>query len=135
MASIKVSPKHGVNPTIPVCFFCGQPKNEIALLGRLKGDAEAPMHSILDYQPCDECREKFSQGVLLIGVTTRQPADGRPAMTAQGGVHVYPTGSHAVMRAEAISTYFNVGQEMKAGDSMFIDHDLLVNMLLPSDEG
>lgn len=33
MSSIKVSPKYGVNPTIPVCFFCGKPKNEIALMG------------------------------------------------------------------------------------------------------
>lgn len=44
MSSIKISPKHGVNPTIPVCFFCGKPKNEIALMGRMGGkeDIEAP---------------------------------------------------------------------------------------------
>lgn len=44
MSSIKLSPKHGVNPTIPVCFFCGKPKNEIALMGRMGGkeDIEAP---------------------------------------------------------------------------------------------
>ena len=33
--SIKLSEKYGVNPTIPVCFFCGMPKNEIALLGHI----------------------------------------------------------------------------------------------------
>ena len=38
--SIKISQKHGVNPTIPICFWCGKEKNEIALLGKLPGDAE-----------------------------------------------------------------------------------------------
>jgi hypothetical protein len=28
--SIKLSPKHGVNPTICTCMWCGKPKNEIA---------------------------------------------------------------------------------------------------------
>lgn len=49
--TIKFSPKHGLNPTIPVCFFCGQQKNEIAFMGRLAGDAEAPRNLILDYEP------------------------------------------------------------------------------------
>lgn len=33
MSGIKLSPKYGVNPTIPVCFWCGKEKNEIALMG------------------------------------------------------------------------------------------------------
>ena len=60
---ILLSPKHGLNPTIPICFWCGEEKNEIALMGRIgdarKGeDFEAPMHAVLDYEPCDKCREK-----------------------------------------------------------------------------
>ena len=57
--SIKLSPKYGVNPTIPCCFFCGKEKNEIALLGKVgkrDEDIEAPMHMVIDYEPCDECR-------------------------------------------------------------------------------
>ena len=27
--SIPLSPKHGLNPTIPVCAWCGKEKNEI----------------------------------------------------------------------------------------------------------
>ena len=27
---IKLSPKHGLNPTMPVCFWCGKEKNEVA---------------------------------------------------------------------------------------------------------
>ena len=47
--NIKLSEKYGMNPTIPVCFFCQEEKNEIALLGKLKGDAEAPKIAIIDY--------------------------------------------------------------------------------------
>ena len=53
--SIRLSEKHGVTPTIPVCFGCGKQKNEIALLGRLPNDAEAPMNMVLNYDPCEEC--------------------------------------------------------------------------------
>ena len=37
---IKLSPKHGVNPSMDLCFWCGQPKGLI-LCGRMhekKGD-------------------------------------------------------------------------------------------------
>ena len=44
---IQVSPKHGLNPTIPVCFWCGKERGEVALLGRLPGDAEAPKNVVL----------------------------------------------------------------------------------------
>lgn len=60
MSSIKISPKHGVNPTIPVCFFCGKPKNEIALMGRMGGkeDIEAPRNLVLD----EELYHKLQEG-------------------------------------------------------------------------
>ena len=45
MASIKVSEKHGVNPSMEVCFICGQDTGAILLLGRLPGDKEAPRHA------------------------------------------------------------------------------------------
>lgn len=31
--TIKFSPKHGLNPTIPVCFFCGQQKMKLLSWG------------------------------------------------------------------------------------------------------
>lgn len=141
---IEVSPKHGLNPTIPVCFFCGEEKNEIALLGRIRkkdtrptawggrstkvidDDVEAPMKMVMDYEPCDKCKEQFDKGVLLIGVTTHAP-DGRPPLTAQGGVEVYPTGAHAVMLPEAVERVFNM--TIEAGGKLFVDHQMLVDML------
>ena len=84
MSGIRVSQKHGVNATIPICAWCGKQKNEIALLGKLPGDAEAPHNVILDYEPCDECKAQWEQGVAIIEVSTRPVAEGQPpiALTA-----------------------------------------------------
>lgn len=47
---IRVSEKHRVNPSITICPICGK-ETGIALLGKLKGDKEAPMRMLSD--PCD----------------------------------------------------------------------------------
>ena len=57
--SIRLSEKHGVNPAIPLCFFCLKPKNEIIIAGKMRGeysDREAPQHAVWDMRPCDECK-------------------------------------------------------------------------------
>lgn len=69
---ITLHPKFGLAPTIPLCPFCGQPKNEIVLLGNgWKGTSEPPMHSHLlgDLTPCPACEEKLSshEWVAFIG--------------------------------------------------------------------
>jgi len=93
MSHIRISPKHGLNPTIPVCFHCGQQKNEIALLGKLKNDAEASKYTVLDYEPCDACKEQIkSEYVMLTGVTPIQP-DARMPITKMDGKEYYPTES------------------------------------------
>lgn len=99
--SIKLSEKYGVNPTIPVCFFCGEPKNEIALLGKITGkhthdEVEAPKNLVLDYEPCDKCKEHWSKGVAIIEVTKNDL--GRPyiAQDAQ------PTGRIVVVKPEVV---------------------------------
>ena len=68
---IKVSPKHGLNPTIPICFWCGKERGEVALLGRLPGDAEAPKNVVLDYEPCECCRAGMARGFTLMEATSR----------------------------------------------------------------
>ena len=122
MTRIRLSEKHGVNPTIPECFFCGEPKNEVVLLGKLKDDAEAPMHCVLDYEPCDRCKEQMSQGVTLIEVTDRQPVDGRPPIKAKGDIPVYPLGSYAVVKPEAAERVF--GMSLTAGQTLFVDSEV-----------
>lgn len=100
--SIKISQQHGVNPTIPVCFFCGEDKNEIVLLGKLKNDAKAPHRVCLDYEPCDKCKALFAQGILLLGVT-QHVSDDRPPI--QEGL--YPTGRYIIVRPAFITRRFD----------------------------
>lgn len=110
--SIRVSPKHGLNATIPVCFFCGKLKNEIVMLGQIKetkkrlteygttskevvdNDVKAPTHMVVDYNPCNDCMEKFKEGDLVVEVSAFPLEDGRPPI--QGSY--YPTGRHILVR-------------------------------------
>lgn len=65
---ITVSKKHGVNPTMLICPICHHETGGLALLGKLKDDAEAPRYS-LDREPRDDCRSVIEAGgVMLIEV-------------------------------------------------------------------
>lgn len=60
---ILLSPKHGVNPSLMKCECCGEDYG-IAMLGKLKDDAEAPKEI---YQGlCDSCQSVVDQGGLLV---------------------------------------------------------------------
>jgi hypothetical protein len=48
--SLRLHSKHGLNPTIPTCYFCGKEKNELVLLGAAYKE-QAPMHMTLDKEP------------------------------------------------------------------------------------
>lgn len=60
---IRVSEKYGVNPSITICPICGK-ETGIALLGKLKGDKEAPMRMLSD--PCDDCVSKLGNDKIYI---------------------------------------------------------------------
>lgn len=97
--SIRLSNKHGLNPSINVCFFCGKDK-ELILNGRLKGDAKAPHRVVANYTPCPECEEKMKLGVTVIEVTTRDTG----ALPIQRGA--WPTGRWCVISYEAAARLF-----------------------------
>lgn len=104
---ITLSPKHGVNPCMPVCFFCGKERNEIVLFGKIgREDKEAPMKAIVDFEPCDECKKKFAEGVLLIEVTTSPEAVNMPIAK-----DAYPTGRYVVVKPEALNGNFKAGSK------------------------
>ena len=105
--SLRISHKHGVNPTIPLCYFCGQPKNEIVLLGLLPNDAEAPRNLVIDYQPCEKCREMMELGVTLVEVTIDPPNVGQPPLAHIEGEDIYPTGRWCVVKPEFIDKAIN----------------------------
>lgn len=64
---VRLSPKHGVNPSIAKCYFCGGDTGEVILAGRLKGDVEAPREAVWHKHPCPACVEYMKQGVIIIG--------------------------------------------------------------------
>ena len=128
--SIKISPKHGVNPTIPVCFWCGGDKNEIALMGKIdKEDSEAPRRLITNYEPCDKCKALFSKGVHVIGVTEQPMAQGMFPIVNDGKNTFYPTGSMFVA-TEDWAVRFLEGNEQEH----MIDNVLQKRVFLLPDE-
>jgi len=99
---IKLSPKHGLNPSQVICVFCGEVK-ELAIMGKLKGDAKAPTKVIVDYEPCPECKKKMDQGTTLMEVTQVEPADKRPPI--RDGLWL--TGRWCVITTESAENIFN----------------------------
>lgn len=61
--NIRLSEKHGVNPSITVCPICGK-ETGIALLGKLKGDKEAPRKIIGDI--CDKCKARVADNKCFV---------------------------------------------------------------------
>lgn len=120
--SITLSEKHGVNPTMTICFFCGEEKGEIALLGELPEDAEAPKYAVIDYEPCDTCKKQMDKGVVILEVTTDSFKDNRPPIQDK----LYPTGNWAVITEEAAKKMFNTDKK-----ALLVDKELM-NAILQS---
>jgi hypothetical protein len=71
---IKLSPKYGVNPTVVHCFICGT-ECGVAILGKLKGDKEAPMDSTHPSILCDRCQAEIDAGNHFILEAIDSPSD------------------------------------------------------------
>lgn len=50
----------------PDLHFLRRTVGEIALLGRLPGDAEAPRNPIIGFDPCPTCLRNMERGVTLL---------------------------------------------------------------------
>ena len=61
--SIKLSPKHGVNPSITHCECCGK-EIGVALFGRLKEDKKASRDVAMGL--CNDCQKVIDQQGLMI---------------------------------------------------------------------
>lgn len=128
--NIKISPKHGLNPCILVCAFCGKEKDEIAIMGRLKGDAKAPRHAVVNYEPCDKCLENWSKGVVLIRVTKTAPIEDMVPCAERDGMPLFITGQYSVITCDAAKRIFNT--DMDKGEKVLLEDkgfDLLMERL------
>ena len=101
---IRMSPKHGVNASCTVCFFCGK-ETGLAFLGHLKGDVKAPQRIVANYIPCDECAEKHKQGRVVIEAVQHQT--GLPPIMKG----VWATGRWCLISKEASEKLFNDGKD------------------------
>jgi hypothetical protein len=100
--------KHGANPSMTQCFYCGKGK-EILLVGASTGkfkeagvavskDGKMPMYAgVFDMEPCDECKGYMEQGILLISVR-----DG----TEDRGPDAYRTGGWVVVKDKPFKECF-----------------------------
>lgn len=98
--SVRLSEKHGVNPSVEKCFFC-QRDVGIVLFGRLKDDVEAPRSVTLNHDPCVDCQVVMSRGVILSLASTRAS---RRTRRTRGGLVAgapspTPTSSGSFLRA------------------------------------
>lgn len=85
---IRLSEKHGVNPMVTKCYVCLEDIG-VALLGRLKGDVEAPRSGVIDFEPCDKCKGHMEQAVILISID--------PDKSDKDDQNPYRTGGWVVM--------------------------------------
>lgn len=99
--SITLHPEHGVNPALGMCFWCGGDDGTVLLLGYNKGK-EAPRKIVASYDPCKECKDKWSTGILLMEATETATGD---QLEFQPGVYV--TGGWAVLSEDAIHRLFD----------------------------
>ena len=117
MSGITLSPKHGLNPAVPKCYYCLQDKNEVVIPGRIdrrvpnrhgidkrEVDIEAPRGAVWDMRPCDKCAALMQQGVILISIRdTEEP----PPPDEKIIWNPYRTGGRAVVKDEAIPRIFH----------------------------
>lgn len=87
---ILLSKKYGVNPSMTVCFYCGEVTG-IALMGKLKGDVEAPRECCLSVEPCDKCKEKYKDYCLILEKESRDSN---------------PTGRWFAIKKQAVSSVY-----------------------------
>lgn len=99
MANIRLSKKHGVNPSVEVCFWCGEPMG-VALLGKLKGDVEAPREICRSYEMCDKCKEHNKTMIHMIEASTTPLHEYQPSINP--GLNAYPTGRNFWIKDEAL---------------------------------
>ena len=74
LAPFHLHREFGLNPAIPLCFYCGEEKREIILAGAAcRG--EAPRNAVWDLQPCDNCEALMQRGIIMIGVESEAEFD------------------------------------------------------------
>jgi hypothetical protein len=117
--SIRLSEKHGVNPSLAKCFCCGDDYGVI-LFGRMKEDKEAPRTVHMGY--CKKCEDAMKEGGVFI-------IEARPSDKMEDRENPYRTGRLVCIKEEAFKRIINIEipkkricyMEIAAFDKLFGD--------------
>lgn len=121
-----ISNKHGINPSLEVCYVCGKDVGVI-LFGALKGDVEAPRRACLNKEPCAECKNWMGQGVICISVDPVKSTDKEDPWRSGGWV---------VLKDEAVTRWLGHNEELLSDvlkrRVMFIEDEIWDSSGLPA---
>lgn len=99
------------------CFWCGKLKShELTEREVLEKKIQSYIGS---YEPCDQCKELFKDGIHVVGVTNKPIVEGMFPISTNGDENLYPTGSMFIANDEFIT-------DMLSEDS---EKELLKNVL------
>lgn len=130
--AVRISPKHGANPTIPVCLYCGKEKDEIVICGRInRKDDQMPLNSVIDAIPCENCQELWKNGIVLIRACDTKHENMVP-VTAQNNQKVWLDGSTILLREEAAQRMFDT--HMVKGDRAYLEDKVFDVLMKQWDE-
>ena len=81
-----------LNPILVKCFWCGE-ASSIGIPKRMSNKEEGYRECVMNYDPCDKCKEKWDKGAVLIEASHKPNVENQPAIRHG----VYPTGVWGVV--------------------------------------
>jgi len=114
---VRLDEKHGLNPSVTLCFFC-QEEVGLVLLGKLTSatkksfeeagihcgpDGEAPRKITMDKVPCDKCKQYMEVGIILISCSMEKSKSDMQ--------NPYRTGGWVVVKEEYVKRVFGNSEE------------------------
>ena len=113
---------------MPICFWCTKETGKPVQLSEV-GGVKPPAKAILNYEPCEACKEMFGKGIHIIGVVDKSPVETMPPIINEGEIKLYPTGSFFVA-----SPKWTVQMLKTNNNEQMIEHVLKQRVLMMPDE-
>lgn len=101
MSSLRLHPEYGVNPTLDICFWCGEPRG-VLMLG-FNNNRQASRTVVINYEPCSACKDKMSQGIVIVEAEETKPGVKPGFPEIQKGLS--PTGRWLVMSEQGVRKF------------------------------
>ena len=124
--------KHGLNPTMDTCFYCGQAKDILLIGAKVSKFQEADLADstgkmnmqigVMNMEPCGKCAEYMKQGIILI--SCKDDKDPK---------NPYRTGGWVVIKEEALNKMIDTElfEDIKKRRFVFMPDEAWDKMGLP----